>query len=257
MNVHAEVTFIDPSVGKPRFIMQPYGKPAEREGRFERKEILIEDARGLSPCPSLDLSGFQLVTSQTHMPQNIADVDVSSKGYLEIELLLREVTGAKDVHIFDHTIRSSAPDNKARGTARHAHNDYSQRSIEWKLKELGVDPGSRRFCQINAWRPLVEPVLVSPLAVADGQTVEANDLISCDLVYPDRIGEIFQIAHNPNQRWYYHPKMTPNEVLLIKGFDSEIDARVRFCPHSAFSHPDERPDDPPRRSVEFRTIVVF
>ena len=64
------------------------------------------------------------------------------------------------------------------------------------------------------------------------------------------------LAHAPGQRWYYAPEMTPDEVLLIKGWDSIDDGRARFTPHGAFSYA-ETPDAPPRESIEVRALVVI
>jgi hypothetical protein len=51
--------------------------------------------------------------------------------------------------------------------------------------------------------------------------------------------------------------MTPDEVLLIKGFDSLTDGRARFTPHGAFDLPDTPAAAPPRESIEVRTLVVI
>jgi hypothetical protein len=37
---------------------------------------------------------------------------------------------------------------------------------------------------INVWRPIRGPLRDAPLAMADGQTVEAGDLVASDLIYP-------------------------------------------------------------------------
>jgi len=97
----------------------------------------------------------------------------------------------------------------------------------------------------------------SPLALADASTVRREDLIATDQVFPDRVGEIYHLAHDPAQRWYYAPLMTPDEILLIKGWDSQTDGRARFTPHAAFDLPDTPADAPPRESIEVRTLVVI
>ena len=112
-----------------------------------------------------------------------------------------------------------------------------------------------RIVQINVWRPIRGPVQRSPLALADARSVAPEDLIATDQVFPDRVGEIYHLAYNPAQRWYYAPLMTPDEVLLIKGFDSLADGRARFTPHGAFDLPDTPAAAPPRESIEVRTLV--
>ena len=57
--------------------------------------------------------------------------------------------------------------------------------------------------------------------------------------------------------WYYAPRMTPDEALLIKGWDSLEDGRARFAPHGAFDLPDTPAGAAPRESIEVRTLVVI
>ena len=128
---------------------------------------------------------------------------------------------------------------------------------------LGEDEVARltaagaRIVQLNVWRPIRGPVQRAPLALADASTVDGDDLIATDQIFPDRVGEIYNVAHNPAQRWYYAPRMTPDEVLLIKGWDSLDDGRAQFTPHGAVAVPGTPESAPPRESIEVRTFVVI
>ena len=51
--------------------------------------------------------------------------------------------------------------------------------------------------------------------------------------------------------------MTPENVLLLKTYESETDGRARFLGHSAFDDPDTPPDAPVRESIEIRTMAFF
>jgi hypothetical protein len=143
------------------------------------------------------------------------------------------------------------------------HVDYTAKSGPQRVKDLlGEREAARlaasgaRILQVNVWRPIRGPVQRSPLALADAASVKPQDLIATDQIFPDRIGEIYHLAHDHAQRWYYAPAMTPDEVLLIKGWDSVDDGRARFTPHGAFELPDTT-DAPPRESIEVRTLVVI
>ena len=83
-----------------------------------------------------------------------------------------------------------------------------------------------------------------------------QDLIATDQVFPDRVGEIYQVAHGQHQRWFHASEMQPDEVLLIKGWDSLDDGRARFTPHGAFTLLHTAADAPARESIEVRTFVV-
>jgi hypothetical protein len=57
-----------------------------------------------------------------------------------------------------------------------------------------------------------------------------------------------------NLRWYYKSGLTPEEVLLIKCFDSKVDGRARRVPHTAFEVPNTE-DKEARESIEIRALV--
>jgi hypothetical protein len=85
--------------------------------------------------------------------------------------------------------------------------------------------------------------------------VAPSDLVASDLIYPNRKGEIYTVRYNPAHRWYYVPKMTADEALLLKCYDSATDGRTRFGPHTAFIDPTTPADAQPRESIEVRTLV--
>ncbi len=69
--------------------------------------------------------------------------------------------------------------------------------------------------------------------------------------------ETFYAKANPEHRWFYASGMTPEEVLLIKCFDSKTDGGVaRRVPHSAFTDPRTR-DEMTRESIEVRCLVFY
>ncbi len=39
-------------------------------------------------------------------------------------------------------------------------------------------------------------------------------------IYPDRVGEVVDVARNPAHRWVYYSEMRHNEALILKVFDS-------------------------------------
>lgn len=81
-----------------------------------------------------------------------------------------------------------------------------------------------------------------------------SDLLPVQLIYPDRVGETFTVKPNDEHRWYYLHGQRPDEVMLIKCFDSKTDGRARRVPHSAFVN-DATVDEEPRESIEVRALV--
>ncbi len=125
---------------------------------------------------------------------------------------------------------------------------------------MGAEAEARlrgRFAVVNVWRPIRGPLRDAPLAVCDARSVPFADLIPSDLIYRDRTGETYAVAHNPAHRWFYAPAMTTDEVMLIKCYDSATDGRARFSPHSAFEDPTAPADVLPRESIEVRTLAFF
>jgi hypothetical protein len=99
--------------------------------------------------------------------------------------------------------------------------------------------------------------LKDPLGVADAHSVAESDLVGAALIYPNRKGETFAVKPNPAHRWYFKYAQRPDEVTLIKCYDSVTTPGVaRRIPHSAFTDPAEE-DKEPRESIEVRTLVFY
>jgi len=269
-DLRAALTFIVPQDQKPRFESAALtGGEPRVFFRTERREVTIHDVRPGAGELSLDREGFQLL----HRPTGIADFydfDTVERDYArELEGLLRETTGADRVAVFDYTRRSDAPVGAAnrdgsRGPASRVHVDYTVDSGPQRARDAigaaafdAVLAAGGRVVQVNVWRPIVGPVRRAPLAFADAASVRPQELVATDQVFPDRVGEIYQLAFGRGQRWYWVPEMTRDEVVLLKGWDSVDDARARFTPHGAFELPDQDPGAPARESIEARTYLIF
>jgi dihydrodipicolinate reductase len=87
-----------------------------------------------------------------------------------------------------------------------------------------------RAGRINVRRPIRGPVERSPSALADASSVRPEDLVATEQVFPGRAGESCRLAHRQWRRWCYGPRMTRDEVLLIKGWDSLAHGRARSAP---------------------------
>jgi hypothetical protein len=109
---------------------------------------------------------------------------------------------------------------------------------------------------MNLWRPIGNVVEKWPLALCDARSIANGDLVATDLVYPDRVGEIYAMQFNPGQHWFHFPRVTPDEAILIKVYDS-AEGVARFAAHGAFEDPGSRPDAPERESIEARSLVIF
>ena len=107
------------------------------------------------------------------------------------------------------------------------------------------------------WRPIRYPVETHPLAIADARSVSFDDFIISERRYPDRIGQTYAVAYNPQHKWFWFPHQARNEALVFKVFDSDESVPTRFTAHSAFADPNTPPNAPARESIETRTFAFW
>ena len=242
----------------------PLGIPV-RTGQRIAHHVRIRDARPMIDRLSLDKEGFVLLHHQTAVTNFYDEEQIKSVYYPECERVMREATGAVRVVAFDHIVRNAAKaaikGSGIKMPAKGVHNDYTAWSSPKRVRDLMGDEAEallkNRFAIINLWRPIRGPLVESPLALCDAQSLEEENLIASDLRYPDRTGETYSITYNPNQRYYYFPKMEPDEAVLIRCFDSALNGPHRFSAHTGFDDPETPADAPPRESIEVRTVVFF
>jgi len=219
---------------------------------------------------SYDKEGFSLHDFKTGYDKWEDDEGVRANFYPEVVEFLKRTTGAKSVLVFDHTIRTKGNDQKKltdeKNTSQRApvmlvHCDYTSESgpirVRLLVKDEADDLLKRRVAFLNVWKPIRNVVEERPLAMCDITSSHPEDFFKLYLRYRDRVGENYVMRHSPNHKWWYFPKMTPEQVLILKTYDSETDGRARFVGHSAFEDPTTRPDAPVRESVEIRTIAFF
>ena len=237
-----------------------------REGNYDDVTVAVHDARSAARDFSLDREGFALVRHETGVADFYDDGQVRTVYYPEVEALLKRATGASRVFVFDHTRRADGGGVQGaraeRAPVRLVHNDYTETSGPRRVRELlgeaeAAELLKHRFAEINVWQPIRGPVKSSPLALVDAGSVAPGDLVTVDLVYEDRTGEIYHGLYNPDHRWYYFPDMEADEAVLIKCFDSARDGRARFSLHTSFDDPSTPLDAPTRESIETRALAFF
>ena len=263
--VVAQINFTQPMAEKPySYNYEPPPGVPPRNTREETHQVKVFDARAVADRLSLDREGFVLLRRPTAATNLYDDEEVTSLYYPECERFIREATGAKRVVAFDHIARNaalSAKGNQIKLPASRVHNDYTAWSAPQRVRDLmGAEAEEllkHRFAEINLWRPIRGPLLRSPLALCDAQSLSEENLVGSDLRYPDRTGETYAVTYNPAQRWYYFPQMEADEAVLIRCFDSARSGAARFSAHGAFDDPRSPPDAPPRESIEVRTLVFF
>jgi hypothetical protein len=251
-------------------------EPAAGGSANGASEVLVTDARDVAGL-GLHESGFELVSSPSAV-KNFYDCDeVIATYYAECKAIAARLTGAHTTHTYDHVIREpgkqwvgNARDGSFRecgvesggGYIGNVHMDYTDRTTWDKYLSLHgqqVPEDASHVYALNFWRPLSPSVDDNPLAVCDARTVSEQDLLEVDVYgygadnysWHDIGIETFSVSASEQQRWFYYAGMTPDDVLVIKSFDSD-GVIGTTCPHASFPHPD--PQGIPRRSIELRVL---
>ena len=265
--VKASLTYLVDTGEKPvSYSAGPGSTPVQHKGRYEEHTVTIHNGRLIRDRLSLDREGFVFINHETKVSDFYDEDQVRSVYYPEVERLVKRLTGASKVLIFDHTLRAeddaTREEKKVREPVRRVHNDYTEWSGPQRVRDLlPADEAEallqHRFAVIQVWQPIRKPVQTVPLAIADARSLARDNLIPTERRYPDRVGEVYHITFHPDHRWVYFPKMQKNEVLVFKTYDSEKDGRARWTAHAAFDDPASLPNAPARESIEVRTLAFF
>jgi hypothetical protein len=263
--VKGVLNYISPIADKPHtYNYEPPPGVPRQNFQDAAHTVTIADLRGHEDAFTLDRQGFAAVSHRSRETRFEDEAAIRDQYYAESEALLADLLGAHRVLTFDHTIRRRLPGQTEhreglRQPVARVHVDQTDLSGEarvWRhLPDEAETLLAGRVRIVNLWRPIRGPVFDHPLAMADGSTLAKSDLIATDLLYPDRKGETYSVAFNPAHRWYYWSGMQPDEVLLLKCYDSALDGRTRLSPHTAFVDPRVDEDVPPRQSIELRALV--
>ena len=236
-----------------------------KTGSDNMQKMALRNGRPVAEQLSLDENGFKFVQHPTKVVDFFDQTQLQSVYYPEVQELIKAVSGASRVVIFDHTLRSGEEAEREAKLIREpvlsAHNDYTEWSGPNRLREFLPDEAAgllkQRFAIIQVWRAINRRIQANPLALADAKSVAMDDLLIAERRYPHRVGQTYRLKYNPEHRWFYFPEMKRDEALVFKVYDSAKDGRARFTPHTSFSDPRSPADAPPRQSIEVRAFAFF
>jgi hypothetical protein len=245
---------------------------------------------GLSPTTPecMDKLGLSLAYLESNCTNFYDSAEVQRVFYPEIEKLLLEFfPGATDALVYNHDVfdkdytgdRTEDQDAKNPGVnARYAtlvHNDLNDNSGRVRCRELltknlrtyGREQHyteeeadakmARRFVSINLAKPM-ETVEQFPFVLCAWPSFADQPYITNYRIYDDRVGETTRFTYRDNHEWYWFPRQQPNEVSMLKCYDSVIDGSVsRYSFHTACIDPTVPLDAPCRKNVVVRSFVFF
>jgi len=266
--VHASLNYILDTGVKPvneTYGPGPGGLMRKTTGAWDVHVMAIHDGRPERDRFGLDTSGFVLADHPTAMQDFLDPEEIAQVYYPEMQVLIAAQSGAKRVHIFDHTLRTG--DEAARQAKQlrepvySVHNDYTEWSGPQRVRDFfpeeAEDLLSRRFAIVQVWRPIRHPIARDPLAIVDARSLAAKDFIAAERRFPNRVGEIYQFIYNPAHHWFYFPRMHRDEALVFKVYDALKDGRARWGAHTSFQDPTSPPNAGPRESIEIRAFAFY
>jgi len=221
-------------------------------------KITVSDIRASQFQPNFADDGIAFLNSPSAV-QDFESDDAWRQAYdRELQHLLKSRIDAKDVIVFDHTVRIDDP-NAPRRPARNVHNDYSQPGAEERLIDLVGESRARDYHRagygfVNVWRPIERVITTSPLGFIRPGSVKQDDWMDIGLVYPDRFGQILGVAASQDHEWFYQSEMTPDEIVVFNIYDNC--GRPQLA-HSALDLPGDATASHPRKSIESRTLVRY
>ena len=242
----------------------------------------------VSSPESMDKLGVSLAHIESRCTNFYDSAEVERVFYPEIEKLLLEFfPDATDALVYNHDVfdkdyggdRTEDQDAKNPGVnARYAnlvHNDLNDNSGRVRCRELLTKnlrnfgrqqhyteaeadaKMSRRFMSINLAKPM-ETVEQFPFVLCAWPSFADQPYITNYRVYDDRVGETTRFTCRPDHEWYWIPRQKPNEVSMLKCYDSVADGSVsRWSFHTACQDPTVPADAPCRKNVVVRSYVFF
>ena len=241
------------------------GDRDSRRANTSKHAVEIRDARrGLDSGElTLDANGFALLRHVSAVRNFRDDEEVRRIYYPEVVALAMRTTGAREVVITQHVVRTEDTSDFNRAYARFLHCDYTlgdpRGLAERALARHGLDSNdyaTSEFAWFNSWQPFDHIVERNPLAVVDASTVKAEDVLDYHYTGYGQKGKSAMPLCDPEHRFYYVRRMKTDELLLIKQLDTR-QGQSNVCPHTSFDDPGSPRDAPPRRSIEVRMMAVF
>ena len=157
------------------------------------------------------------------------------------------------------------------------HNDHGLRAIDYEESIAAFTSDSIAsfwrqkfnlsevlgFTTLNFWRivHMDEPLMHWPLAVLDSSSIDHADCLPtglADYAPTGRLVPQLSLRYNSAHRWYYYPRMTTDEVLVLRMFHCFKDEdRVGFpvSYHCAFELPNTPVNAASRQSCEHRVRI--
>ena len=255
--------------------------PWARMKTWRRVPIRVHNARLLEPPATLESHGFELVRAGAAASRR-QGIGAQVEAYRNASRrIVEELTGCAESRIIQQVHRAGfhglepgdthepdAPRADAIISSLHvaipalqAHTDVSpwvELRSEWNAFVKG-----RHGAIFNVWRStdLDGPIEEKPLAVCCASSVAQGDMVATlapGLLPGDEGFVSYHLAHAASQQWFYYPRMTLDEALVMRFYDTrEERGGRRGVFHVAVEDPGTASGARRRESVDIRVAAAF
>lgn len=255
------------------------------------REVNVRDGRAIqeqwsSPASFFAEYGFTLLRAPTRVTDwSNNGGQVESIYFPEVEALVREqlFPEADQNHLIVNQIpesflrRGVGTDNPTYGEG--VHQDYGRTAADYEetvaaflgdkdareWRAFYDSPRVRSLLVLDFWRTtnMKEPLQHLPMIFGKPSSIREEDIVPSSLVNytpTGKVSNMTSLRYNPDQEWFWYPKMRPDEVVVFKLFECSKQDTVPVWTsafHSAFVDPDADPNAQRRQSCENRVTVYF
>jgi hypothetical protein len=229
-------------------------------------EVEIRDGRG-ADLPGWEECGFELQRHRSAVRDWEDDAEIERVHYPELAALAQEMTGCEQALVSSHIRRSPAQ------AARHhdlapitlVHSDFADSYGDIIRHRDDASAAARRLLILQFWRNVGPAKMDLPLAFCDARTVPRDEIRPFPVKNYAGGGLDFEAlgvaapADPSAHAWYAFDRLTPDEVVAFRTYDSDrvADGRPYWTPHSAFRDPDVELGRPSRSSIEARATCLW
>jgi hypothetical protein len=275
--IEAQIPYVDAALDR---IVLRYDQTTLNFG-IETHRVAVLNGRAAAQPPSLEQQGFMLarqpspvvrqrfeqLVRENSAPREL-QAPVNIDYMAELVPLIEKLSGAREVIAQYDTITVRFSGRASRKswmtTAAFAHMDFVPSEVDRILNEtLNLTGRSirpfRRQVMFQTWRVITEPPQDKPLALCDERTATAADEVPLEFHGPpgsrNELVRSRGCRFSPRHQWYYFPDMSPDDLLVFKGYDSARPESMNVV-HTAFD--DQTAMNPvPRGSIECRYLALY
>jgi hypothetical protein len=242
---HVALPFIDRNVyseTKPYDISGPLESAQEHlrtNLKIDNHKVGVKDVRGFEHCLNINNTGFEFALC----PTKCSFAEEKIEAYLqETAEWVKQRLNATHSICFAYKYRNSAHEPYDAGVVTGSrqipeipapllHVDHTTSSgpsrIRRHLSQSNQErylTGDFRVRTVTTWRPINGTVENFPLVLCNAYSVDPKrDLVAGDRVTPQGAGEVYYVAYNDSQEWFWLSDQTINEVAVFVSYDSQRD----------------------------------